>query len=38
MKKKIFTNAVLGISSEILYAFSIILGAFLICLVLSFKR
>jgi len=37
MKLKPFFNAILGISTEILYTLFIMLSAFLICLTLSFK-
>ena len=37
MKIKSTINAVLGITVEVLYAAIIILAAFLICLVFSFK-
>ncbi len=38
MKKiKIPLNTVLGIGTEVLYALTILLAGFLICLILSFK-
>jgi len=38
MKFKSFFNTILGIATEILYAFSIMLVAFLISLAASFKK
>jgi len=38
MKLKPALNIALGISTEIIYALAIMLGGYLICLALSFRR